>query len=92
MCTSSCADLPEAGTCGVIAVLEPFNACLARKTPFPRCLAEHVTPAGLRACDARTPCRDDYICARVPGGAATGRGACMPPYFLFQMRVDGHLR
>jgi hypothetical protein len=96
MCTSSCADLPGTGTCGVIAVLEPFNACLARKTPFPRCLAEHVRPAGLRACDARTPCRDDYICARVPGSQGQGRsghrGACMPPYFLFQMRVDGHLR
>ena len=86
MCTASCADLPDKGACGVIALLKPFNMCIARKTPFPRCLAEHVFPAGLRACDQTTPCRDDYICALTPGG----EGACMPPYFLFQMRVDGH--
>lgn len=30
--------------------------------------------------------RDDYICARTPDG----NGACIPPYFLFQLRVDGH--
>lgn len=86
MCTASCADLPDKGACGVIAVLRPFNMCIARKTPFPRCLAEHVDPAGLRACGYDTPCRDDYICALTP----SGEGACMPPYFLFQMRVDGH--
>jgi hypothetical protein len=86
MCTASCDDLPADGTCGVIALLTPFNSCLARKTPFPRCLAQHVAPAGLRACDAERPCRDDYICARTPDG----KGACIPPYFLFQMRVDGH--
>lgn len=86
MCTASCGDLPGDGACGVIALLTPFNNCLARKTPFPRCLAEHVAPAGLRACDSEHPCRDDYICALTPGG----EGACIPPYFLFQMRVDGH--
>ena len=86
MCTTSCADLPAEGACGVIALLTPFNNCLARGTPFPRCLAEHVSPAGLRRCSAEEPCRDDYICARTPGG----EGACIPPYFLFQLRVDGH--
>jgi hypothetical protein len=86
MCTSSCADLPEDGACGVIALLTPFNNCLARKTPFPKCLKEHVSPAGLRACDAERPCRDDYVCARTP----SGEGGCIPPYFLFQLRVDGH--
>jgi len=86
MCTASCDDLPAGGACGVIALLTPFNNCLARKTPFPRCLAEHVAPAGLRACSIEHPCREDYICARTP----SGQGACIPPYFLFQMRVDGH--
>lgn len=86
MCTSGCGDLPDDGTCGVIALLTPFNNCLARKTPFPKCLAEHVTPAGLRRCDAAHPCRDDYVCAQTP----SGEGGCMPPYFLFQLRVDGH--
>jgi len=86
MCTTSCGQLPAGATCGVIAVLTPFNNCLARKRPFPECLAEHVAPAGLRSCDATTPCRDDYVCARTP----TGSGGCTPPYFLFQLRVDGH--
>lgn len=86
MCTSGCGDLPGDGTCGVIALLTPFNNCLARKTPFPKCLAEHVTPAGLRSCDETHPCRDDYVCAKTP----SGEGGCMPPYFLFQLRVDGH--
>jgi hypothetical protein len=86
MCTASCRDLPAGAACGVIALLTPFNNCLARNTPFPRCLAEHVEPAGLRACSEDAPCRDDYICARTP----SGNGACIPPYFLFQLRVDGH--
>jgi hypothetical protein len=86
MCRAHCDALPAGGACGVIAVLTPFNNCLARGTPFPRCIADHVEPAGLRACDAATPCRDDYICARTPAGD----GACTPPYFLFQLRVDGH--
>ena len=85
MCTESCAGRSASATCGSIAILDPFNACLARREPFAKCLAENVRPAGLRACGAESHCRDDYICARAPGGAA-----CIPPYFLFQMRVDGH--
>jgi hypothetical protein len=85
MCTEHCNDLSPSSTCAAIAVLEPFNACVARGEPFQACLTEHVRPAGLRACDAETPCRDDYVCARTPSG-----GNCIPPYFLFQLRVDGH--
>lgn len=86
MCRTACADLPAGGACGVIAELTPFNNCLAKRRPFPECLAMHVVPAGLRGCDADRPCRDDYVCARTPAGD----GACTPPYFLFQLRVDGH--
>jgi hypothetical protein len=85
MCTETCDALSPSSACGAIAVLDPFNACVARGEPFLDCLAHSVRPAGLRACDAAVPCRDDYVCARVPGG-----GACIPPYFLFQLRVDGH--
>lgn len=42
-----------------------------------------------KACNIAAPCRDDYVCAYVPG-APPGTGACMPPYFIFQARVDGH--
>lgn len=87
MCTAGC-DAGDGGTvCGKIAILRGFNDCLARREPFARCLADNATPAALRACDASTPCRDDYLCARA---ASPGKGACIPPYFLFQMRVDGH--
>jgi hypothetical protein len=85
MCTESCSALSSAGACGQIAVLDPFNACLARGEAFSACITRHVRPAGLRACSEQSPCRDDYVCAR---GAAAG--VCIPPYFLFQLRVDGH--
>jgi hypothetical protein len=88
MCTATCAALPPEAACGAIALLRPFNDCLARGEPFPRCLSKHATPAGLRACSETAPCRDDYVCART----ASGGGACIPPYFLFQLRVDGHPR
>jgi len=42
----------------------------------------------VRACAPDAPCRDGYACARVPGLPPT-TGACIPPYFLFQLRVDG---
>ncbi|WP_437279109.1 hypothetical protein WME90_00710 [Sorangium sp. So ce375] len=86
MCTGSCVGLPEEGVCGAIAVLDPFNRCLARGTVFTECLSRHVTPAGLRRCSGEAPCREDYVCART----SSGEGACIPPYFLFQLRVDGH--
>jgi hypothetical protein len=88
MCTETCGALSPGAVCGSIAVLDPFNACVARGEPFFDCLANNVRPAGFRACDAERPCRDDYICTR--GNGARERGACIPPYFLFQLRVDGH--
>ncbi|HEX5661636.1 MAG TPA: hypothetical protein VFX59_30810, partial [Polyangiales bacterium] len=83
MCASSCGS--PGSTCGAIALLAPFNDCLARGRPFAEC-AQHARPAGLRGCDPDNPCRDDYLCART----AAGKGACLPPYFVLQMRVDGH--
>jgi hypothetical protein len=85
MCASSCASLASGDTCGAIALLTPFNNCLARGGSFLDC-AKLARPAGLAACDARTPCRPDYLCARTPDGGS----ACLPPYFVLQMRVDGH--
>jgi hypothetical protein len=83
MCTAACG---AAGSgCGSIAILDSFNACLARGASFLSCIRGNVQPAGLRSCDAQNPCRDDYVCARAPQG-----GVCLPPYFVFQLRVDGH--
>jgi hypothetical protein len=107
MCTADCGD--DGTVCGPIAVLDSFNACLARGESFLTCIRGNVNPAGLRACDAEHSCRDDYVCARgAVGKAAVGeaqvgetpvgktplgeieRGVCLPPYFVFQLRVDGH--
>lgn len=87
MCSGGCEDLSEDEVCGSIAVLQSFNDCLAKgKQSFARCLSENVRPGALARCSEHMPCRDDYICTRTAGG----EGACIPPYFLFQLRVDGH--
>jgi hypothetical protein len=76
---SICAPLPAAG----------YEAdCFLGHEPIEQCLERHLVTARVAKCDATTPCRDDYGCARVPG-AAPGVGACVPPYFIFQARVDG---
>jgi hypothetical protein len=85
MCAGGCSDLPEGAVCGGIPVLAEFNACLAAGVAFERCIQNNTRPGALRACSFKSPCRDDYVCARWGDG-----GACLPPYFLFQLRVDGH--
>ncbi len=89
VCVEGCDGDDPAAACTGIPVLVGFNQCLAQKIPFEQCLADNTRPGALRACSAARPCRDDYICARTPSAPA-GQGACMPPYFLFQLRVDGH--
>lgn len=70
-----------------------FNTCILTR-PFVECLRLTTQQVGLRACDITNPCRDDYICTeRQDPKTNNGMpGACMPPYFLFQFRVDGHLQ
>lgn len=87
MCAGRCQHLKPGETCGSIAELFAFNSCLAAgKDHFAKCLGENVRPASMQECDPQSFCRDDYICART----LSGKGACIPPYFLFQLRVDGH--
>jgi hypothetical protein len=86
VCVASCAATRADEACGMIPVLGPFNECIARGEPFPRCLRETTDPVALRACDEANACREDYVCARGLGDA----NLCVPPYFLFQLRVDGH--
>jgi hypothetical protein len=74
-----CAPLPSAG----------YEAdCFFGDQKIEACLSRHAVAAWIASCDALHPCRDDYGCARVPGAPA-GIGACVPPYFVFQARVDG---
>jgi hypothetical protein len=86
MCSSDCSNLNKNSTCGSIAVLFRFNNCLGQGNAFDKCLTKNVRPGALRRCDNLMSCRDDYICART----LNGKGACIPPYFLFQLRLDGH--
>jgi hypothetical protein len=79
MCSRGCSDLRPGESCGSIAILQSFNACLAARKPFAPCLRENVRPAALKACGEAAPCRDDFICAQT----AAGQGACIPPYFPF---------
>jgi hypothetical protein len=68
-----------------------FTACLAQhQQNFDTCLGDDAHPTWLMRCQFDEPCRDDYLCVAVPDAPA-GQGACMPPYFLFQVRVDGHI-
>lgn len=87
MCAGSCSNLKPGETCGSIALLNEFNSCLATgKSAFAKCLSDNVRPAAMQECDSKNFCRDDYICART----SQNKGSCIPPYFLFQLRVDGH--
>jgi hypothetical protein len=86
MCAGECdRDLGDDARCGGIALLTPFNRCLAAGGLFTDC-AKHQRPAALAACDVDRPCRPDYVCAR----NLDGNGVCLPPYFVLQMRLDGH--
>lgn len=87
---SACRKLPKEAACGRVAATG-FNDCIADGKPFRECL-KLTRLAGLRACDREHPCRGDYICtAPYPDlRDARNMGTCIPPYFMFQFRVDGH--
>lgn len=131
---SECVNLPGEATCGLVAS-SGFNDCLAEvggksgKT-LKACFLERTSYSGMRACDAASPCREDYICLKPigysqsnghakflerrktssviyadedfgqqepdtqwlsrNGGRGDQRGVCIPPYFVFQFRSDGH--
>ncbi len=75
----ACVDIPQAGY---------EEVCFKNHDPIEQCLATRTHRLRARACAATQPCRDDYACARAPN-MPDGRGVCVPPYFVFQARVDG---
>ncbi|TIT62505.1 MAG: hypothetical protein E5W63_08975, partial [Mesorhizobium sp.] len=91
---ASCDKLPDEASCGRLAKTG-FNDCIASGKDHKFCTKEFTKTAGLRACDKAHPCREDYICTAgyddLPE-AKPGEGTCIPPYFIFQFRVDGHPR
>lgn len=98
MCQASCDEDGDAEQAGEICAWRgglEFEKC-AMSGDWSGCIDESAR-RGLRgACDEQTPCRDDYICQRAvdAGDAAplsgNERGYCVPNYFIFQLRLDGH--
>lgn len=61
---SECVGLPDEATCGLVAS-PGFADCIenvGETETLESCFAKRTAYAGLRACDATSPCRDDYIC------------------------------
>jgi hypothetical protein len=88
LCHDHCKGVKEGETCGLIA-FDGFNQCLRRGESFIKCLETYTGELTLKACDQNNACRDDFVCARTKS-SRKGEGACIPPYFLFQLRLDGH--
>jgi hypothetical protein len=91
MCSQPCSmmgEVVDGAVCAQIPFLGFEGDCLTSYEPIEECLKRHSINAWIATCSVRHPCRDDYVCARVPG-AAIGTSGCVPPYFAFQMRVDG---
>jgi hypothetical protein len=86
-CAASCSPAAKGSTCADFLDADAFQNCLRAKRTFEQCEKEHVFGAGLRACNAENPCRQDYVCVRT---RTAGVGACVPPYFVYQLRLDGY--
>lgn len=92
-CTEACAQ-PGArsghSVCASMLLSGYESICFPLDEPIEECVEKRALVAAVttRACSADEPCRDDYGCLRYPG-SAPGTGACVPPYFLFDFRVDG---
>ena len=92
-----CANVPSGtAVCGNEAGRH-FTTCAVTLTrngtsSFVPCLSKPFASdkATLRACNVLMPCRDDYVCLATTETSRTSLGACLPPYFLFQFRLDGH--
>ncbi len=84
-CPAHKKQLKEGEACGLIA-FNGFNPCLARGEAFTKCLSQFTGELVLKSCGRSAPCRNDYVCAKAKGE----KGVCIPPYFLFQLRLDGH--
>lgn len=92
-CTVACAQpgvRAGSSVCALMLVSGYEQVCFPLEEPVEDCARKRGLVAAMttRACSVDEPCRDDYGCSRYPG-SAPGTGACVPPYFLFDFRVDG---
>ena len=90
-CGTSCNSSVPDRVCADFLDIDAFQNCLRFREPVLECAKKHVFKTGLRACDDAHPCRQDYVCSRVgPGSATRGEGACIPPYFVYPLRLDAY--
>jgi hypothetical protein len=91
MCSDACDELGQVtgdAICAPLPAAGYESDCFATDVPIETCIKTHLAKRRVRACDEKHACRDDFACVRVPNAPA-GTGACVPPYFVFQARVDG---
>ncbi len=86
-CAASCKDLGDSGRCIDFVDIDGFQACLRVGKDAAWCAGQYVVERVDRACDADHPCRQDFVCARTDDAE---KGACVPPYFVFPLRLDGY--
>ena len=87
MCARACGRVKGAEeVCQGVPALQKFTDCLLGGFTFRECFKTAAGETALRPCDASHPCRDDFTCAQ----SVSGVGACVPPYFLFQLVITGH--
>jgi len=80
----------DGGVCERIPHFGFEGRCFARTAVLEECLTKppNFSQELLRTCSRTEPCREDFVCARMPN-MPLDKGACVPPYFIFQTRVDG---
>jgi hypothetical protein len=86
-CSATCSARLAGGSCADFLDVDGFQNCLRSRGKFDACAEKFVFGAGLPACDGDHACRQDYVCART---RKQGVGACVPPYFIYQLRLDGY--
>jgi hypothetical protein len=86
-CSATCSARIAGGSCADFLDVDGFQNCLRSRGTFDACAGKFVFGAGLPACDGDHACRQDYVCART---RKQGVGACVPPYFVYQLRLDGY--
>lgn len=83
-CTTGCE--PGDAGCGAVADIDGIQKCLRKGGSLSECSVDADWLTALQPCDENTPCRQDYVCV------ANDResGSCVPPYFVYQLRLDGY--
>lgn len=86
-CSISCRSNAPGSVCSDFLDIDGFQKCMRQRRSVEQCATEYVFGAGAQACDAQRACRQDYVCVRT---RTAGVGACLPPYFVYQLRLDGY--